>query len=536
MKSTVNHKIKKQFEIKKNISCSAYAKKAMFGNSFGWGPALSDNAQIQIPYLPFSKQDSLGKPADWFQQQYSEHHRSAVHRIEQDEGQGIFSLVDSKPKTRRSARGGFAGIRGAGPISRRDAFMPAQGRGGTGQKFKTKGKVDDRRKWGVRNWDKQAREVLASIQIDPKWEMVKEMPIANFTKVNKNVEMRDIVTAGKVKVFDAGFDKINTKSYVPLKRFDDVQFNVTTSEDPLIQRIAEQENLGNVFATDKILALLMAFPKSVNSWDVLVRKENNKIFLDKRPLSQMDFLSVYETSNERFTDEIESINHPINLSKEATFINENFGLQVLKGQEIPLGEENPFSVELDDSAKVAPVGYRYRLIELENDIKVVCRCEVSCVITSLDDPLEHKYLTVRALNEYESQSQGAGNNWRQKLDSQKGSILLTEFKNNSFKMSRWIAESVLSSSDQIRIGFVSRVNSEDPWQHSILGTMKYKPEQLAQLVGVNPANLFGVLRAVIEEIQQLADGSYLIFRVPNEPLVRIYRVPTDAFKHELYED
>ena len=42
--------------------------------------------------------------------------------------------------------------------------------------------------------------------------------------------------------------------------------------------------------------------------------------------------------------------------------------------------------------------------------------------------------------------------WRQKLDSQRGAVLATELKNNSFKLAKWTVCALLSSSDHIKFG------------------------------------------------------------------------------------
>lgn len=42
------------------------------------------------------------------------------------------------------------------------------------------------------------------------------------------------------------------------------------------------KNDAQVFATDAILSVLMVAPRSVNSWDIVIGKENGKIYLDKR--------------------------------------------------------------------------------------------------------------------------------------------------------------------------------------------------------------------------------------------------------------
>lgn len=50
--------------------------------------------------------------------------------------------------------------------------------------------------------------------------------------------------------------------------------------------------------------------------------------------------------------------------------------------------------------------------------------------------------------------QSSADEWRQKLDSQKGAVLATELKNNSFKLAKWTVCSLLAGSDQIKFGWV----------------------------------------------------------------------------------
>jgi len=58
--------------------------------------------------------------------------------------------------------------------------------------------------------------------------------------------------------------------------------------------------VGNVFATDIILATLMTCTRSVNSWDIIARRIGNKLFFDKRSVTGVSpigevflFLVVY---------------------------------------------------------------------------------------------------------------------------------------------------------------------------------------------------------------------------------------------------
>lgn len=114
--------------------------------------------------------------------------------------------------------------------------------------------------------------------------------------------------------------------------------NVTTSEDPVITKIAaEQTETPTIYVTDNILSTLMCATRSVYSWDILVRKQGNKIFLDKRTGGPLDTYSVNENATEPpsadSTDKDAKqnlLNTPSALAQEATAINHNFVHQVLK--------------------------------------------------------------------------------------------------------------------------------------------------------------------------------------------------------------
>ena len=92
----------------------------------------------------------------------------------------------------------------------------------------------------------------------------------------------------------------------------------TTTEDPIIRELRHQ---GQVFATDSILSTLMTASRSVNSWDIIVRRIGDKLFFDRRDGSEIDMVSVNETANEPPGEDNVGINDPRNLTLEATYIN-----------------------------------------------------------------------------------------------------------------------------------------------------------------------------------------------------------------------
>jgi len=325
-----------------------------------------------------------------------------------------------------------------------------------------------------------------------------------------------------LEYYNKAFDRITSKTEKPLERLDRTIFKVTTTDDPIIRELTMSQ-AGTIFATDAVLAALMACPRSVYSWDIIVQRVGSKTFLDKRDNSQFDYLSVNETSNEPPTDD--SVNSPASLSQEATFINQNYSQQVLTkgGKKKVFNKANPFASEGDE---VASVGYRYRKWNLGSHV-LVARTEVDAV---LEDKGQDAYVLVKALNEYDPK---AGIDWRKKIDTQRGAILATEIKNNSNKLTRWTAQALLAGAEQINIGFVSRVNAKDSFNHTILGTQFYKTKEFTSQINLNVKNMWGILKYLFDMFSKLPNGKYVLLKDPNKPVMRLYNVPTDAFEDNL---
>lgn len=189
----------------------------------------------------------------------------------------------------------------------------------------------------------------------------------------------------------------------------------------------------------------------------------------------------------------------------------------------------PFFDEDDDRTNVGSVGYRYRRFNLGNDIKLVCRCEHDAVINNKDG--EPQFLTVRALNEWDSRVSG-GTDWRAKLDIQRGAVLGAEIKNNAFKLARWTVSALLAGSDFLKLGYVSREQPRGNNVHVILGSQWFKPSDLATQINLKMDNAWGVLRSIVDLCLKLPSGLYVIMKDPNKQVVRIYSVPGDAFEDD----
>lgn len=105
---------------------------------------------------------------------------------------------------------------------------------------------------------------VPSLEVGGDWDMVEEFDLAQMLKLAANPpKVQDLSVHGHLDQYDENFDKLTTRTAKTLKRAANKVFvDVTTSEDPVLERLAI-EQAGDVFATDSILAQLMAAPRSV---------------------------------------------------------------------------------------------------------------------------------------------------------------------------------------------------------------------------------------------------------------------------------
>jgi len=399
------------------------------------------------------------------------------------------------------------------------------------------------------NEQKPMRYREASVDVRPDWAVKGQITFAELAKLTTEVpEVEDVYSCGSLHYYDKAFDRVTPKTEKPLERIERAFYKVSTSDDPEIARLAEDPKLQDVrvYATDAILAVLMGAPRSAFSWDIVVNRVGDKLFLDKRIDSAIDYVTCNETANDFGDEDRDSINHVSKLTTEATFINQNFSQQVLQPKDCKEGifsfetPESPFSTAATDGGQTAaPVGYKYRVYTLgkpptgkpgdeeDNRIKVLARTEIDGVAKGKQD--EDLLMRLYSLNEVDSKLTN-GIDWRQKLDSQRGAVLATELKNNSSKLAKWTLQAMLAGADLIKLGYVSRVHPRDSVSHVILGTQTYKPKEFATQINLNINQAWGILKAIIDLCLQLEEGRYLLLKDPNKPVIRLYTLPLDAFE------
>lgn len=526
-----------------------------------WGPTKLPEKFKDMPYQPFSKSDKVGRIADWTGQTYSDVRLAKKYQPHfgggqqamyfADDDDGNYQLVDaargpitSRVKTRLARmgpRGNWRGRPGPGGRNmtqqqlilarnpRNPRTQPNQ------QRNKFQGRQDTRRRFDNKGSNMKKRD--ASVFVQPTWEILEEMDFPRLSKLNlPGVEdPKDVFVCGALEYYDRTYDRINCKQGKILQQVNRVHHKVTTTDDPIIRKLSKVE--GNVFATDSIIATIMCAPRSVISWDIVVQRVGDKLFFDKRDESDFDLLTVHETAIEApfIDDPANSVNSPRHLALEATYINFNFSQQVLKMGEAKyeFPNPNPF-VDKDETSEVSSVAYRYRKWKLGDDVTLVVRCEHDAVTLGPND--KPQFITIKAFNEWGDSKTTNTIDWRQKLDVQRGAVLASELKNNSNKLGKWTIQALLSGSDYLKFGYVSRVHAKDSSKHIILGTQTFRPKEFAGQINLNMDNAWGVLRCIIDYCLKLPEGRYLILKDPNKPLLVLYNVPNNAFSSDDEKD
>lgn len=443
-----------------------------------------------------------------------------------------FHLVDSRPVTTRKF--GPRKWQGNRMTRRERELKEAEEAAQNAQQKKGRQQQQLKKKaqWDKNYW--QGRDVpkvtyTASIDVRPEWTMLEQFTLSSLGKLNMSVkdlaEPEDLMKFGSMKLYDKSFDRVTPKSNTALKKYAKPKVpNPTTSQDPILQKMAA-DGQAKVFATDNIIATLMCAPRATYSWDITVTKKDGCIFLDKRPDSNFDVLTVNETASQSpIEEDKDNINGVEHLGQEATQLNYNFTQQVTETSQKKhkIGEES-WIFGSAEARKAHPVGHRYRRWKIDENLSVIVRCQVDA---AMQNKGENILVSVKALNEFDSRVTNV--DWRLKIENQRGAVLATELKNNNCKLAKWTAAALLGGIDQMKVGFVSRVHPRDSRNHQILGVQFYRPQEFAMQINLATGNMWAILRHIVEVIDKCADGKYLLLKDPNKPLLRLYEMDAAA--------
>lgn len=222
---------------------------------------------------------------------------------------------------------------------------------------------------------------------------------------------------GSIYPYNHDLDKSGTYKQIPVPEFTGkVYANVPTLEDPVIRRLA-QENKADIFATEVAAAAIMTAPKSLYSWDVVIKKYGDKLFIDKRDEPNMlDNLTVNETSQENQPVDEEGPNGVRQIMEESVRVHNNFLYQQYSKAEErkhALGDKDPFMA--DEHEVCVRQGYVYKVYRLEGKRRICIRSTIHSYKSKTETESGETKITYQntyTLLEYEL----GKSNWKQNLD------------------------------------------------------------------------------------------------------------------------
>lgn len=388
---------------------------------------------------------------------------------------------------------------------------------------------------------------------------------------------KQLLSAGTLHGVLTRFDTRSGNSYraEPLnyEKFSDfkyLNFNFKSAiQDPYILELANKNTIkANIYTTDNVMSAIMCCNRSKYSFDIVINKIGNKIFLDERNKILSNY-SVDETSQNRPTKKNTSkINTWTSLAQEATYINHVFKEQMVFHQNLEhrqrMKRQHPFLSEINGDnnnnnksgkgkkgkkkgnnknnkriltdRQPAAQAFTYNIYDVTDNIKVIVRCAIDGYIVDPRNPKSKSkdYCQIFALNQYDS-NRSKTQNWIKYLDTRDSTILSQEITNNNFKCARWGIKAHLSGSKYLKIGYVTRANVHSTEKHLICGVKTYETSDFIKnrlrMRSLNdPWTIFAKFMKSIYELKD--DGRYIAIRDPLKQVIRLYRTKDEDFNKD----
>ncbi len=226
-----------------------------------------------------------------------------------------------------------------------------------------------------------------------------------FRLDNEEAKFGSCENYGSLYYFNNDYNKISPLNPQQLKTFKDTKFSsgVPTYKD---SNLTDIEGF-NMYISDKVLSVLMTMNMNSRPWHINIKKEKGKLFFDIDDDSDLTYVSVNESDCSPLDNDPIEMNNYLNLSKEATIIN-NYLSETVLGDRIESDltsnyNNSPFAEGDEEKDKdLERALYSYREWKIGEDLRVLVRCTIHCGDLTVYDEDEEDLLkyNVFALNEY----------------------------------------------------------------------------------------------------------------------------------------
>jgi len=534
-----------------------------------WGPPeeivkIRGLPSFPLPYVPFLKNERIGRVADWTGQAASSDHHHHHHHWQQPLSYGSASLgVQALPSSNNNTHGRRSSVQApTNPVGEEDEWtMKATAapaplrRHGVNQQPAIRpphhhGQQDkqafQQRKSGPTTLKQAAagqhgrfsaaaqRKKDSSAKIQSDWRLLEEIDFQRLGKLQLQPEEDEptVILSSPASLYDRSNDRLYTAKADKLLPL--LECSLPKPKGLQLAAASLAHECGaKVIMTDRAAALLMACQRSIQPWDLLVLRRNDLLFIvdpadvekvEGQEFNYEDFAgeSAFNAANVLVNETAASppsddprdqsqSNSMSSLSAEATRINRALPLLLTKH------EKN---------------SVRHTKVQLSKDLAILIQGEYSALVKPLASSSQELFpMNFVTLLEFERDT--AGMDWRSKLDAQRGAVLAHEIRNNSAFLARAVFAALLSSVPLLKIAFVSRAaisqKGKSRPQHALLGLHETAPEELAAQMNLDLPHAYGILHAIVDLCLNLPEGTdHMIVRDPNKPALRLYRLPSST--------
>lgn len=203
-------------------------------NPDGWGPpesAAAGTTAGALPFTPFSRSEKVGRIADWtrslnnpsknLKQSDSIFDFSADDSFAPLDEDSSFRLVDSKPAPRPKfgPKWRFNQHHRSQLPQRRDEEVEAKKREAEKERAR-RDRLYNLNRPGANAPRREAAAFKSSVDIQPEWNMLDQIPFSTFSKLSFAVpEPEDLLLCGALEYYDRSYDRVTPKNERRLERY-----------------------------------------------------------------------------------------------------------------------------------------------------------------------------------------------------------------------------------------------------------------------------------------------------------------------------
>jgi translation initiation factor 3 subunit D len=378
-------------------------------------------------------------------------------------------------------------------------------------------------------------------QVNQKWPLVDEIQPLTLSNQPKFIPGTNeiLLRAGKVGEYRHAFDSVLKSSPVKFTAFPSIEEERLSTKDIMLDEklaeiLEEDKSEGiKIVASDMALATLMSNDKAYYSWDLVVAKYGDLIYINKREKDEkedyvmMDLETVGENSITpppaviEHANPVMQFNTAANLMREGMKVNHSVqAVCVNKDNLHEFEEPHPFA-EDEDQQDLPLHGYTYMKWPFGDKRTLYTRGQLHSFedLGNVDEDgnKKLKYNNIYAINQWKYTKSA----W-DSIDTSKTSVLSLELTDNARRAIKWALQSYFAGADNMKLTFTTRSKFSNNQKHEIVGCSTMTTQTFFDLVSYKADEAWSTVKYIVDYFEKMDDGEYLLMRDHIKNTIRVY--------------